>query len=529
MHDVDFHASPSFGPVLDPDATTQKRSGERPRSRRVVVPCLTIVAHAQPQRIGERALLGGLLVRPSVEISRLEPEFAPVDGTGAARALEDRYLSRRPACLVSRSPNGELTVEPCAEGVTLDGRKLDGPRPITREELARGVLLTLGDRAALLLHETSNPAQCPIDGIVGSSDAIALLRSDVLRLAATTAPVLVRGESGSGKECVARAIHQLGPRAEQEWIAVNMAAVPESMAAATLFGHARGAFTGAQQRHRGVFERAAGGTLFLDEIGETAVGIQPMLLRALETGKVLPIGEECERAVDVRVVAATDADLEREVVQGSFKVALLHRLAGHEVRVPPLRERRDDIVRLLVHFLEAELRELGSRGGLSAAGCGDELPLPVDLVTQLVLHPLPGNARQLRNLARHLALAARGKNGVVLDEGVERLLALPPPSTPAAEAPSVRRAAEVTDEDLLAALEQNGWSPGKTAQSLSMPTSTLHDLMQRFGIRRAADLSEDELSAAAVRCGGEVRAMAQVLRVSERALRLAMRQRRLRA
>jgi two-component system nitrogen regulation response regulator GlnG len=329
---------------------------------------------------------------------------------------------------------------------------------------------------------------------------------------------------------VARAIHELSARSERDWVAVNMAVMPEAIAAATLFGHSKGAFTGAQQRHRGVFERAAGGTLFLDEIGETPPAVQPMLLRALETGKILSVGDEAERDVDVRIVAATDAHLEQDVAQGSFRAALLHRLAGYELRVPPLRERRDDAARLLAHFLDAELRQLGEEQGLFGEEQPEDPRLSVELVTRVLLHPLPGNVRQLRNFARHLAIAGRGKDSLVFDDALDRLLPSDPPR-PAGDSvpPGGRRPGDLTDEEVLAALEAHGWAPGRAAQSLDVPTSTLHDLMRRMGIRRATDLSEEEVAEAEERCAGDVKAMARLLRVSERALRLAVRQHKPRA
>lgn len=514
----------------DPAATTQKRISQRPRARRVAVPCLTIVTHADARRIGERALLTALLVGQQTEITRLSPEFAIVDRAEPARPLSDPFLSRRTICIIATAPSGDLSVEPAGSDVALDGEPLAGPRAVTREQLARGVLLSLSDRVAMLLHETSNPPQCPVEGILGSSDAIAAVRAEVERLSGTSAPVLVRGETGAGKECVARAIHDLSARSVREWVAVNMAVMPESIAAATLFGHSKGAFTGAQQRHRGVFERAAGGTLFLDEIGETPLPVQPMLLRALETGKILSVGDEAEREVDVRIIAATDAHLEQDVAQGSFRAALLHRLAGYEVRVPPLRERRDDVARLLAYFLDAELRQLGDEQGLFGEEQPEEPRLSVELVTRVLLHPLPGNVRQLRNFARHLAIASRGKDPLILDDALDRLLPSDPPWPASDSTPrSARRPGDLTDEEVLAALEAHGWAPGRAAQSLNVPTSTLHDLMQRMGIRRATDLSEQEVAEAAERCAGDLKAMARLLRVSERALRLAVRQHKPRA
>src|SRR5262249_8032126 len=177
--------------------------------------------------------------------------------------------------------------------------------------------------------------------------------------------------------------------------AINRAALPSSTAASELFGHSRGAFTGATHDHDGMFVRAHGGTLFLDEVGETPYDIQPALLRVLETGEVTPLGSSKSQMVDVRLGAATDADLELQISESGLREALFHRLAGYQLLVPPLRERRDDIGRLLLQFLRDEL---DSTGDLKRLLDQTDAPwLPASLVARLVRYSWPGNVRQLRN------------------------------------------------------------------------------------------------------------------------------------
>jgi two-component system nitrogen regulation response regulator GlnG len=316
-----------------------------------------------------------------------------------------------------------------------------------------------------------------------------------------------------------------------------MAAMPESTAVSTLFGHARGAFTGASQRHEGVFERAAGGTLLLDEIGETPECVQPMLLRAIETRRILPLGESAERAVDVRLLAATDADLERGLDDHSFSAALLHRLAGYELHVPPLRARREDIPQLLLHFIAEELQAIDER---AREGALLALLLESRLLSRVVLHPLPGNVRQLRNLARHLVISNRGQGEPRVTAAVERVLGERTSGSPLrtsvpAPAPAhagedrhthADHAGEISEARMVEALRQHAWSPNRAAASLGIATGTLHDMMRRSTqVRRAADLSDEELLAAHTACGGETRAIAERLRVSERAVRITLRQR----
>jgi two-component system nitrogen regulation response regulator GlnG len=179
--------------------------------------------------------------------------------------------------------------------------------------------------------------------------------------------VLLRGETGTGKELAARALHDAGPRRRRGFLAVNMGAVPPTLAAAELFGAARGAFTGADQKRIGYFTRADGGTLFLDEIGETPAEVQILLLRALDNREIQPVGGGDPQPVDVRLIAATDADLEGAMAAVRFRSTLLHRLSGYEIFLPQLRDRREDFGRLFLHFLSQELEATGQTGRLATS------------------------------------------------------------------------------------------------------------------------------------------------------------------
>src|SRR6185369_2634420 len=196
--------------------------------------------------------------------------------------------------------------------------------------------------------------------------------------------------------------------------AVNMGAIPPALAAAELFGAARGAFTGADQRRTGYFSQAHGGTLFLDEIGETPPEVQVLLLRALETGEIQPVGAEAPRRVDVRVLAATDADLEEAIAAGRFRFSLFKRQTAYEIRLPALRERREDFGQLFFSFLRQELEALGEAGRLDDPGPRGDPWLPAPLVARLAAADWPGNVRQLRNAARQIAIGNRGAAHAVL-------------------------------------------------------------------------------------------------------------------
>jgi two-component system nitrogen regulation response regulator GlnG len=465
-----------------------------------------------------------LLVRKPVEVGRLDTQFAPPDAkSDAGRPLEDRYVSRTPL-RIKGDPRTALMLEYERDDVLVDGAPLAGSRELDRAALERGIVIELAERIVLLLHLCEGAPVTEWPGLLGASDGIDQVRREVERVAPLDTPVLLRGESGTGKEQVAQAIHERSRRKARTMLAVNMAAIPTTTAASALFGHARGAFTGATDRQSGLFERAHESSLLLDEIGETPGDVQPMLLRVLETQRFAPLGDPKERSVDVRVLAATDADLERDVESGHFRRALLHRLQAYEIRVPPLRERREDIPRLFLSFLRAEAKASGD-GAWLATSASDEVPrVPASLIARLLSHPLDGNVRQLRNLAQRIWVASRGKPQLVIEPAVERVLGQPVEATTTVA--SSRDPAEIGDEELVAQLEKNRWRPGKTAAALGIPTSTLHDLMRRCaGIRKAKDLDDRELREAAEACNSDTERMAETLRVSERALRITLRER----
>ncbi|HXU34219.1 MAG TPA: sigma-54 dependent transcriptional regulator, partial [Thermoanaerobaculia bacterium] len=401
----------------------------------------------------------------------------------------------------------------------------------------------LASRVVVLLSRIDPASPCPPDfGLVGESAAMVFLRQEIDRVARLNVPVLLRGETGTGKELVARACHDAGPRRDRPYMAVNMAAVPPTLAAAELFGAARGAYTGADRKRDGYFQRADGGTLFLDEVADTPPEVQALLLRALETREIQPVGGDAPRRVDLRLIAATDADLEGAVAAGRFRAPLLHRLAGYEIQVPPLRVRRDDFGRLFLHFLRQELEALGENHRL-APGTGGRPWIPAALVARLAAFDWPGNVRQLRNFVRQIVLAGRdGKRGMWLQ--AERLLedaarpavrTDPAPARPTAvEAPTpaakeprkvYRSPDDVTEHELLKALRANRWRIQKAAAQLGISRTSLYERIERSSrIRKGVDLSSQEIEACHERCGGDLDAMVELLEVSKRGLQRRMSQ-----
>ncbi|MGK3998663.1 sigma 54-interacting transcriptional regulator [Sorangium sp. So ce1024] len=475
-----------------------------------------------------------------VPLSRLEPEFAQPRSHDHA-PLCDPHVSRKPH-LVTWGADDSLTITPAGRGQLLvDGEPVDETRRFPAEALRAGLLLQLSRRIVILVHVATAVSRAPKHGLIGDGDAIEEVLRSVARVADLQVPVLLRGETGVGKERVAQAIHQASPRGARPWLAVNMAALTPTTAASELFGHAKGSFTGAHQRHAGLFERAYGGTLFLDEIGDMSMDVQAMLLRALETGTILPLGDSEPRAVDVRVIAATDVDLEQAVAQGRFRAPLLHRLQGYTITIPPLRQSREDIPRLLLHFLREELARVGELSRLEPPADGALPWFPRSLMARLIQHGWPGNVRQLRNVARQLVISSRGSDVIVVDESLERMLEQAPPTArPASDAPHLAEAhsadasmdrpaehggdREVDEDALLRALGQSNWSIGPAAAMLGVSRTTLYRLIERSShVRKAADVPEDELMRCHDECAGDLEAMSVRLRVSKRGLRLRLR------
>ncbi len=236
------------------------------------------------------------------------------------------------------------------------------------------------------------------DRLVGSSSALLEIFKTVGKVAPRNVPVLITGESGTGKELVAHAIHAASPRAEGPFIAINAAAIPRELLESELFGHERGAFTGATNARTGRFREASGGTLFLDEIGDMPIDLQAKLLRVLQSGEVTPVGGRSPEIVDVRIIAATHRDLDERVREGSFREDLLYRLRVVPMSIPPLRERIEDVRTLALHFVERYAREL-AEGPVS---------LPDATIERLERHNWPGNVRELENAIKRALVLSTG-------------------------------------------------------------------------------------------------------------------------
>jgi two-component system response regulator HydG len=313
-----------------------------------------------------------------------------------------------------------------------------------------------------------------VQGIVGKSPALKGVLDILQRVAPADVPILIEGESGTGKDLLARAAHAMSKRGAGPYLALNMSAIPENLAEAELFGHEKGAYTGAEQARPGYFAEAKGGTLFLDEIGLLPAPLQPKLLRVLQDGEYTPVGSRKAQKADVRVVAATNEDLGRSVKEGKFREDLWFRLRVVPVRLPPLRERREDIPALVDHFVRKHAVRL------------DRPPLAPDAAAMKALldHAWPGNIRELEHAIERGLLLAQGEAITLAD--------LPPELSPAPSAAAeagggndgrYRRARDAWEQKFLEdLLREAGGSVGKAAELAGLHRSTLYEKLARYGL-----------------------------------------------
>jgi DNA-binding NtrC family response regulator len=378
--------------------------------------------------------------------------------------VDDRFVSRL-HCTLERE-DGRLLVR---DRKSRNGTLVNGT-PVRVGELRVGARLTIGETTLLVVGEVAAGRRSAVELLVSEDRAFRAALEIAMRAARSEAPIVILGESGTGKELVARLVHESSPRAAGPFVAVNCGAIARELVESELFGHERGAFTGAGERRPGYFEQAQSGTLFLDEIAELPLEQQPRLLRALETLRVRRLGGVEEILLDVRVVAATHRDLRAAVAERQFRADLYHRLAGVELVLPPLRERRADIPLLARRFLDDLRAELGER------------ELGADALAALVAHDWPGNVRELRHAVQR---AARFCDGSVLRP--EDLLAHLARDRGLALVPADGDAAVPFEHAMrllmVRAVERNPTLRG-AAKDLGIAKSTLHDRLRRYGVKR---------------------------------------------
>jgi transcriptional regulator with PAS, ATPase and Fis domain len=312
------------------------------------------------------------------------------------------------------------------------------------------------------------------EGFVGEAAAMQHVIAQIRKVVDTRVTVLIEGETGTGKELVASALHYWSGRADKLFVAQNCAALPENLLESELFGHKKGAFTGASEDKRGLFDLAHGGTLLLDEVGEMPLTLQAKLLRVLQEGEVRPVGSNVTKRVDVRVVAATNRDLEKEVAEGRFREDLFYRLRVFPIRVPPLRERREDVPPLGSHFL----RRYAAEFGRAVEGIGQQA------MELLCAYEWPGNVRELENEVQRLVIQAD-------DGGFVRPEHLSPKIRKAENVvgrvrPTKGTLKEMVEEVekwiLLEALREHGGNKSATAKTLGITREGLHKKLKGYGM-----------------------------------------------
>jgi DNA-binding NtrC family response regulator len=418
---------------------------------------------------------------------RLEPPDAPLpdlllvdvrlpDMSGVELVRHLSELGRLPPTIIV---SGEASISETVEALKLGVHDFI-EKPFSKERLARSIRNTL--EANSLRREVAE-LRSELDTsteILGASPAIALLREQIARAAPTDARVLIRGESGTGKELVADALHRLSPRASRPFIKINCAAIPSQLIEDELFGHKAGAFTDAKSDKPGLFEAADGGTLFLDEIGDMDYELQARLLRVLEDGRVRRVGGSKERAVNVRVIAATHSDLEAGIRERRFREDLFFRLAHLPIAVPPLRERPGDVRLLFEHFLAAFCR----RNKMRQPGVDDAVFDPLER------YAWPGNVRELKSLAERLAVFAADPitadrlPGAYLEAGGDAGDGLLELKATEPFLPLREFKARVEKEYLEAVLETTGWNVTAAARILDIQRTHLHQKLAALGAHR---------------------------------------------
>jgi DNA-binding NtrC family response regulator len=393
-------------------------------------------------------------------------------GTTDGLALLRRFHERAPDVPVVLV-TGRATVDSAMEAIHAGAYEyLD--KPLTLGALGRVLARAIEKRRHALETPPSDArSSLPLDNVAGRSPLMLEVYKTVARVAPVRTNVLIVGESGTGKELVARALHRLSPRAERSFVPVNVSAIPEGLLESELFGHRRGAFTGATMDRRGLFDEADNGTLFLDEIGDLSMTLQAKLLRVLQEQRIKPVGANEEHGVDVRLVAATHANLETMVRNGRFREDLYYRLNVLTISLPPLRDRPEDIPVLVSHFLSKFGRETGRRSP----------QVPPETLELLRTYPWPGNVRELENVIHRALLLST--HGTIGPDALPRHFAVGAPSRSVAEPGPFRPLRLLIDSYVRDVLEHTGGNRSRAARILGISRRTLHRMeARRRGIKR---------------------------------------------
>jgi DNA-binding NtrC family response regulator len=419
-----------------------------------------------------------------IDVVMLDVQLPGMDGIAAVEKIREDHPDL-PILMIS----GHARPEDAVRAIHLGANDFL-EKPLSRERVLVTVKNAIEKRALSAKVRALEAAEGGDEEMLGESEAIDKVKKQIEKVAATGVRVLITGESGTGKELIARAIHRASKRANGPFVKVNCAAIPSELIESELFGHERGAFSGAVQKKRGRFELADGGTLFLDEIGDMSLDAQAKVLRVLQTGEVIRVGGEKVFTVDVRVVAATNKDLEEEVKQGNFREDLYFRLSVVPIVSPPLRERGNDVLLLMNAYLRHFSAEHAVDPGVA---------LSEEASRAIATYSFPGNVRELRNLAERLVILA--DNPVKLKDlppqvtgtsGAERPAAIPEADGQAGVldltkfgSPTLRELREAVEREyILRKLEETGWNVTRTAEILGIERTNLHKKLKQLGLKK---------------------------------------------
>lgn len=343
-------------------------------------------------------------------------------------------------------------------------------KPIDNEQLVKVVDKAINDNRKE--SGVSQISSACTGRIIGSSDIMRRLHADIELISATMMTVLITGESGTGKELIAHSIHEYSGRSEKPFIRVNCAAIPHDLLESELFGHVRGAFTGAVENRRGAFMQADGGTIFLDEIGDLPLDLQPKMLHAVEEKMVTPVGSSKPQLVDVKIIAATNRNLDRMVASRQFRSDLYHRLNMYPLHVPPLRHRGQDLEELVDYFLDVFCSEQKKKRAVPSAG----------VMRLLSSYHWPGNVRELRNVLERVVLVCN-KETITEDMLPEKIRS--EEIVPQENNSTVLDLSSHEKKLIQDALEQSGWNQSRAAKKLGITRNTLRYRMKKYAIHRA--------------------------------------------
>jgi DNA-binding NtrC family response regulator len=432
---------------------------------------------------GEEAL--ARLPEVAADVMLLDVQLPGISGLETIERVAKLKLEAQPTVLMI---SGHATLADAVRATKAGAYDLI-EKPLDRERLMVALRNALERRAMAREVAGLRAAAAERFEMIGRSAPMAALFAQIQKVAPTRTRVLITGESGTGKELIARAIHQASALASKPFVKVNCAAIPRELIESELFGHERGAFTGATARKRGLFEIADGGTIFLDEVGDMVTSAQAKVLRVLQSGEFTRVGGEQALKVDVRVVAATNRDLQAAVASGEFREDLYFRLNVVPLRAPALRERADDVPLLSAAFIELACKE----NGMKVKAISDEA------VALLAQYPWPGNVRELRNVIERLVILSEESVGVgdlpeeILAE-VERSRresAAAATELPRVELPAEARALPLREfrdhmerEYIRIKLDENGWNISRTATLLGIERTNLHKKMRALGLSR---------------------------------------------